>query len=141
MIYSSEITGKVVREALKSLPTDNWNEDRFTYAEHDSFELAFECETQGVTKGDFILYTDHSCMETRVVLKSQQSKYSCDYAETEWKLSEMTSKDFRFIEDKIRRAQKRVACNSLKNCLVNEYSLTLDVMKYNHQERNWITTI
>ena len=139
MIYSNDITAKLVTKALKDLPTNNWNEDRFTVSEHDGFELAFECETQSVTKGDFILYTDHSRIETRVILKSQQSRYSCDYTTKEWVLSEMTSKDFNLIGNKIRGAQKRIACTSLKNCLVNDYSLTLDVTKWNGS--NWIDVI
>ena len=133
MLYSNEITGKLIRETIKSLPTTN---DTYMKTADYDFELRFKNLLSETAKGDFTLYVDGDRVYTRVVLNSQMSKWTDDWTQKEWRLDEMTSKDWRFIEDKIRRAKKRIAsdakCNRfLSNTSLNLYSVKHDGEKWN----------
>lgn len=136
--YGNEITGKLVRETFKSLPTDNWSND--TLRVEDNFECELEFKVgfgNEVKKGDFKLIADCSRSKTRVILFSQQSRFEDEYTRKEWLLEEMTSQDWRFIEDKIRRAKKRIASDSRQNWMVYDSSLSFFKMEYNKETRNW----
>lgn len=138
MIYSSDITGKMVREAIKSIPTNNLKYDSNIVSGDYTFELMFKAGWMSETsKGDFALVVDQDRIETRVILRSQMSHYTDDWTEKEWKLSEMVSKDWRFIEDKIRRAQKRVASKNRQNWMIGEAHLSLWFAKWNKEERTY----
>ena len=123
MKYGNEITGKEIRESIKSFDVENFNyESGRQQSQHKELELRFqlgygdECK-----KGDFFLYVDTDRVYTRVILKSQLSRFSDDWTSKEWKLNEMVSKDWRFIEDKIRRAKKRMTRDTQLNMLYMQY--------------------
>ena len=131
MLYSNEITGKLIRETIKSLPVRN---DIYMKVSDYDFELKMN-NLLDVAKGDFTLYVDTNRLDTRVVLNSQQSRWYDDWTSKEWKLSEMTSKDWRFIEDKIRRAQKRINSDKVVNQYLTNGSLSLYSVKY--EDKKW----
>lgn len=131
MLYSNEITGKLIRETIKSLPVRN---DIYMKVSDYDFELKMN-NLLDVAKGDFTLYVDTNRLDTRVVLNSQQSRWYDDWTSKEWKLSEMTSKDWRFIEDKIRRAQKRIDSDKVVNQYLTNGSLSLYSVKY--EDKKW----
>ena len=136
--YGNEITGRMVRETFKSLPTDNWNNDTYRVEENDQCELSFQVGFGDETKkGDFRLSADCSRQKTRIVLYSQQSQWVDEYTKKEWVLEDMTSADWRFIEDKVRRAKKRIASKNRQNWMVYDSALSLSRSTYDRATGEW----
>ena len=139
MIYGNSIEPKQVKEIMLTLRTDNFDSERFDLLHKDDtmFTINFKQRYAQHSKGDFWFNVDFERMSTRVVFLSRHSKYEDDWTRKEWKLSEMTSKEWRTISDKIKGAHRHI--NNEKKFLVNEFSLSLDFSK--HDGNEWKTIL
>lgn len=135
--FNEEITGRLVRETIKSIPATTYNMETGNVESDYQAELKFKNGVNDYTKGDFALYVNTDTIKTTVTLYSWQASYECDYDMKEWNLEEMTSKDWRFIEDKIRRAKKRIESDSRVNQYYFDSSLNFSSMKYNKEVKDW----
>lgn len=135
--FGEEITGKLVRETIKSIPVSTYNKSTFKVESNYEAELKFKNAIKDYSKGDFALYVNTDRMKTTVTLYSWKASYECDYDVKEWNLEDMTSKDWRFIEDKIRRAKKRIACEKKVNQYYWNSGLNFSSMKYDRSVCDW----